>query len=275
MATELLGHLPASNLAELVLTSLEPNQPAAIQTAAAKAAASLDDAGLYGQIFENWQTLTTVTRRDVLNGLLRTTASVSVFIDAVANDRVPRTEVPAHVRDALCQNRDPAINERAKKVLLVESTSDRHEVVTKYLATVPATGEASRGVVLFRQHCVVCHAVKGVGQRVGPDLAAVGSRQRDILVVDILDPSRHVTPDFAAYMAMTRQGRVLVGVIAAETPDAITLRRERGEQETVLRSELEELRPTSKSIMPEGFEKLLTPEQLADLLEYLRKPDGF
>lgn len=274
MAAELTGHLPIPAERESLLSLLDPKQPQAVQSAAAKAVASRDNSDLYRQLFDNWQTLTTATRRDVLNSLLRTSAALPVLFDAVANDKIPRTEIPAHVSVALLQHRDPAIKQRANQLLSAAAAADRQEVIDKYLASVPSQGEAARGVELFRQHCIACHAMKGVGQRVGPDLAAVGSRRRDLLLIDILDPSRHVTPDFAAFMAMTRQGRVVVGVIAAESSNSITLKRERGEQETILRSELEELRPTGKSIMPDGLEKLLSPQQLADVLEYLRRPDG-
>ena len=115
--------------------------------------------------------------------------------------------------------------------------------------------------------------MRGVGQRVGPDLAGISSRRRDVLLVDILDPSRQVTPDFNTYSLVTRQGRTFSGLIVAETADAVTIRRERGEQDTILRSDIEELRGSGKSIMPEGFENKLTLEQMVDLLEFLNLPD--
>jgi putative heme-binding domain-containing protein len=66
---------------------------------------------------------------------------------------------------------------------------------------------------------------------------------------------------------------VLSGMIAGETTESVTLRREQGQQDTVRRADLEELRATGKSFMPDGFESKITPEQLADLIEFLRTPD--
>ena len=116
--------------------------------------------------------------------------------------------------------------------------------------------------------------MQGVGHRVGPDLASVASRRTDLLIVDILDPSRQVSPDYINYLAVTKDGRVLNGVIAGETTESVTLRREEGQQDTIPRSNIEELRASGKSIMPDGLEEKLTPDQLADLLEFLHHPDA-
>jgi putative heme-binding domain-containing protein len=104
-------------------------------------------------------------------------------------------------------------------------------------------------------------------------LASVASRRTDLLIADILDPSQQVTPDYVNYLAVTKQGRVLSGLIAGETSDSITLRREEGQQDTIPRSDIEQLRASGKSIMPDGLEEKLTLDQLADLLEFLHHPD--
>jgi putative heme-binding domain-containing protein len=93
------------------------------------------------------------------------------------------------------------------------------------------------------------------------------------LIADILDPSQQVTPDFVNYLAVTKDGRVLSGMIAGETTESVTLRREEGQQDTIRRSDIEELRATGKSLMPDGLEAKITPDQLADLLEFLRNPN--
>jgi putative heme-binding domain-containing protein len=109
---------------------------------------------------------------------------------------------------------------------------------------------------------------------VGPDLASIASRRTDLLIVDILDPSHQVSPDFVNYVAVTTDGRVLNGLIAGETTESVTLRREEGRQDTIRRGDIEELRASGKSIMPDGLEDKLTPDQLADLLEFLHHPDA-
>jgi putative heme-binding domain-containing protein len=107
----------------------------------------------------------------------------------------------------------------------------------------------------------------------GPDLASVASRRTDLLLVDILDPSQQVSPDYINYIVVTKDGRVLNGVIASETSESVTLRREEGQQDTIRRIDIEELRGSGKSIMPDGLEQKLSVDQLADLLEFLHVPN--
>jgi putative heme-binding domain-containing protein len=75
------------------------------------------------------------------------------------------------------------------------------------------------------------------------------------LLLDILDPSREVDSRYLNYLVADRSGRVYSGIIAAETATAITLRRAEGMQDTLLRSEIEQIQSTGKSLMPDGFEK--------------------
>jgi putative heme-binding domain-containing protein len=273
-ATEILGHVSTPSDGDTLIKLLGSAEPLALQTAAARALANRNDPNLFRRVFDGWQALTAATRQSVLGATLRSPAAAAPLLDAIAGEAVQPGEVPAHLREAFLQHRDLALRERARQLLVSSASADRQAVIARYVTTLPARGDVARGAALVRQHCLACHAVQGVGQRVGPDLAAVGSRNRDLLLIDILDPGRNVTPDFASYVAVTRQGRVFAGLIAAETADSITIRRERGEQDTLLRGELEELRATGKSIMPEGFEEKISPEQLADILEFLRQPDG-
>jgi hypothetical protein len=87
--------------------------------------------------------------------------------------------------------------------------------------------------------------------------------------VGILDPNRAVEAKFLSYTAATRDGRQFAGMLAAETGNSITLVAQENKQQTILRTEIEELESSGKSLMPEGMEKDLPPQALADLLAFL------
>jgi putative heme-binding domain-containing protein len=89
------------------------------------------------------------------------------------------------------------------------------------------------------------------------------------VLLNILDPNRDVKPQFLSYVLVTTSGRVLTGMIAAETANSLTIRKPDGVEETVLRLEIEELRGTGLSFMPEGLEKQVDVAAMADLLAYL------
>ena len=127
----------------------------------------------------------------------------------------------------------------------------------------------ARGQALFKEHCAVCHKIGNVGQEVGPNLTAIKTRGQEFILLNILDPSREVNPEFLDYAIITTEGVVKTGMIASESPTAVTLKRAEGVSETVLRLDIEEMRSTGRSLMPDGFEKQLNPQQMADVIAYL------
>ena len=157
---------------------------------------------------------------------------------------------------------------------LPEGSEDRRAVVARFEPQLTAVGDRSRGAVVFQKQCSVCHQVQGRGQRVGPDLSGIGSRPKEALLIDLFDPNRQITPDFLSYTLVTRQGQVVTGLLAAETATSVTLRRAEGAQDVVLRSQIEELRSSGRSLMPEGLEQTLAEGDVADLLAFLAQPDS-
>ena len=112
--------------------------------------------------------------------------------------------------------------------------------------------------------------MQGKGNRVGPDLATVAGRSPSDLVHDILDPNRAVSTDFLSYIAVTNAGRVLTGLHGGESAASVTLRRPGGLDETIPRAELAEFRTLGQSLMPTGFERTLPPDDLADIIGFLK-----
>jgi putative heme-binding domain-containing protein len=90
------------------------------------------------------------------------------------------------------------------------------------------------------------------------------------LLVAILDPNQAVDPAYFNYFVQTRNDRELSGIIVTETPNSITLRSPGGIEEIILRSALKELRSSGLSLMPEGFESALKPQDMANLIAYVR-----
>ena len=87
---------------------------------------------------------------------------------------------------------------------------------------------------------------------------------------DILDPNSKVEPRFTSYSILTVDGEVFNGLVVSETSDAVVLKMAEGKQATIGRAEIERLKVSDVSLMPEGIEKDITPQQMADLLGYLK-----
>jgi putative heme-binding domain-containing protein len=112
----------------------------------------------------------------------------------------------------------------------------------------------------------------GTGNEVGPDLAALTSKSSASLLVAILDPNRDVDGRYVSYLAELADGRTVSGLLAGESGASVTLREQEGKEHILLRADLESLRATGKSAMPEGLEKDMTLQEMADVIAFLLAP---
>ena len=123
---------------------------------------------------------------------------------------------------------------------------------------------------IFAQHCSLCHRLDREGVAVGPDLFGMRNQPKEAILLHIIVPEYEVLPAFAGYEVETKDGRVLSGIIAAETPSSITLRMAQGQEETLARTAIASLRATGLSLMPQEIEKNMSRQDMADLLAYLK-----
>ena len=103
----------------------------------------------------------------------------------------------------------------------------------------------------------------------GPDLATLKNRSVPALVTAILDPGAAVEDKYVNYSVLTHDGVVHAGIIAGETTTAIEMRLADGKTKTIVRSDIERIHTTGQSLMPEGMEKNITPEQMGHLIGFL------
>lgn len=137
-----------------------------------------------------------------------------------------------------------------------------------------AHGDPARGKELFfgkRAACFACHKVQGEGGAVGPDLSKIGEiRNANDLLEAIVFPSATFARGYESYSVATVDGRVLAGIIARETPDAIFLIDAQRSETRIARDDVEQMAPSKVSIMPQGFDTSLSPNELADLVAFLQ-----
>ncbi|MEA3211664.1 MAG: hypothetical protein QOE70_4721 [Chthoniobacter sp.] len=152
------------------------------------------------------------------------------------------------------------------------SSPDRAKVVAAYAGVGALRGDGRRGRELFRQTCAVCHRLKGEGHELGPDLDMVANKPLDWLLTAIFDPNAAVEARYQAQRLITKSGAELAGLVVAETANSLTVRLPGGAEQAVLRGEIKERTPLARSLMPEGLEATLKPQDVADLLTWLQTP---
>ena len=140
----------------------------------------------------------------------------------------------------------------------------------KYRAALDLNGDPARGKEIFRKNCATCHRVGGIGVDVGPDIADTRTKTLDALLVDIILPNAAIDNNYVQYIATTKSGKSITGILVNETAVSLTFKRAEGQADVLLRSELEELQSTGLSLMPDGLEKNINVAEMADLLHFLK-----
>jgi len=274
-AIALLTAAPYETLAELLPGLLDPRQPLDVQLAAVKAAAPAEEPRVAEVLLANWPSFTPSVQTAVIDTLFGRQNRLPALLDAIASGTVPVSALEPIRRVQLLENPDAAIRQRAEAVLAGQGVrKDRQEVLARYLAALAQPRDAVHGKEVYTKQCAKCHQVQGQGYVVGPDLSSTTRRTDEMLVSDVLDPSNQITVGFNNYTLVTDDGKIFTGVLAAETATSVTLRREQGAEDTLLRKNLEEMAASSISMMPENLEKEVSPQDVADLIAYLREAFG-
>jgi putative membrane-bound dehydrogenase-like protein len=253
--------------------ALTPQQPEEVQMAAARALLGMSDVRATEPLLKHWSAQTTAVRDVILAGFLQHAGRLNALLDAIEAGRIQPGSVSRASRQRILRVREEAVRKRAA-ALFAGVSSDRGPILRKYRAAAGANGNRERGIEVFRTHCSKCHKLGDIGQEVGPDLLTLAGQPKEELLANILDPNANIAPGYEEYLARTRDGKIVTGVIASQNATSVTLRRSKGEEDTILRGAIAEMRVLTASAMPENLEEAIDVQQMADLLEYLKSPDN-
>jgi putative membrane-bound dehydrogenase-like protein len=266
----LLGYAPFSLAGPALRKLLTPSNPGDVQLAAVRALSLHGQANVPEMLLASWASYSPSLRREVSEALFARTDRLNALLDAVAKKRVLAGQLePVRVQQ-LRKHPNASIRKRALALLAGQVAADRQKVVDSYKGALTLKADAAQGKMVFKKNCAVCHRLENVGVEVGPDLlSALRTKTPETLLIDILDPSREVDPRYINYQVTTKAGRSFSGLMAAETASSVTLRRAEKAEDTILRSQIDDLQATAKSLMPEDLEKQMSRQDMADVIAYL------
>ena len=271
-AVPLLGRVSdrESEDAQQLESLLGPQTPEEVQSAAVAALARIGTADAPARLLRGWRGYGPGVRAQVLEVLSRRDGWIRAVLDAVEHKDLPAAEVNAARRQQWLRHRNPEIRARMEQLFGGAANPDRQKVIDAYASVLTLKGDAARGKPLFEKHCATCHKLGDKGGEVGPDLTGLADKPTDYLLTAILDPNRAIEPQYVAYTAELKNGQQITGVLAAESGNRVTLIAADGKRQTVMRAELVSLESTGRSAMPEGLEKDLSAQDLADVIAHFR-----
>lgn len=254
---------------ELLAGLLAPDQSPSLQQTALRVLSRIADDRVADIVLAEWSSRTPSVKGPILDLLLSRPKWTEKLTSALDSGKVPVNDLDATRRQVLLDHPDAEVRSTAARLFSGATSANRARVLSEYRLALSQRGNAQSGKELFAKHCAGCHRLENVGHGVGPDLAAVVSKPPEYLLQEILDPNRNVDSRYTIYRVLLRDGRIVSGLLAGENATTLTLRGQEGREESVLRSEIEQMQGTGRSLMPEGFEKELSPQAMSDLLAYL------
>ena len=268
-----IGMLPPARQQTLARDILEPAISESLQLPVIDSLLWSDPNGASQLLIERFQNLTPDLQRAVLGGLLRYPSTLPALALAINSKKILAAQIPPDMRVRLLATNDKNVSKQFSE-LLKSVSADRAAIINQYAAALStpalAVGDAEAGKLVFNRVCAQCHRLSDTGNDVGPPLKQLADKSPEQLLETILDPNREVDPKFSSYSVLLQDGRVFAGIIAEEAASQIVIAEAGGKKHTIPRREIDQLRSTGVSLMPTGLEQQITPDQMNQLISFLK-----
>lgn len=252
---------------------LHPRLPPQVQLAAIDALGGGLNEQRAAVLLSAWPEMEPQSHAAVLAHLLKSQLGAESLLAAIKAGDVAPSAVSLDQQRALHEHRVAAIRTSAAEVFGKAASTDRDAVLSQYAEAPRTIGSAVAGREVFLKNCAKCHvATEEAGRSVGPDLADSLNRPREAILYDILNPSGKVEPKYAASQILTLGGQSYSGIVASQSGESIVLQLADGKLQEVARSDIDLFQTSEKSLMPEGLEKEINVNDMANLLEFLKSP---
>ncbi|MFN7140210.1 MAG: c-type cytochrome, partial [Limisphaerales bacterium] len=241
---------------------------------AARGLASYDSPNAAKLIIGSYAVVAPQDRPDIISVLVSRPEYAHALLDAMAQRKVNRADVSAFHARQIASLGDAKLSAKLAAVWgeIRAAAKEKEQLIAKYKQLLTperlAKANLSKGREVYDMTCALCHKLYGEGGQIGPDLTGSGRSNLDYLLENILDPAAIVAADFKMAVVTLKDGRVLNGVISAQTDRTVTIQ-SFTESTTHERSEITSIQISDTSLMPEGILESLDDTQTADLIAYL------
>lgn len=269
-ALRLIASLNAEEHEELFKNQMQPSQPPLMQQAAIRGLGEMEGVENAKFLLDKWDQLTPAVRATLISSFRRYPERMHLFLSAVEQGRIAAQGVgPKQVFEIL-KNDDKSVRRKAT-LLFGQQEGEREAILAEYQTTLQEIGDFARGKLVFEAECSSCHQLGGEnGYPLGPDLASIRNRTKESILHDILIPNAAIADGYDVWTVKTGENAEYSGIIAQESPSAITLRFLEVEDQVISREQIAELTSAPISLMTTGLEQNINQQEMADLLAFLK-----
>ena len=265
----LLAANPFAEVSETLFGLIAPAHTEMVQLAAIQSLARFNDTRVGTGLTQRWGDLPELARIGALDTLLARAEGCQALLAAIQDGSIRRDALSSPQVAFLRSHPDGTVSQRSTAVFGPSAAGDRANVVRRLQPALVMHGNPDRGRQVFLTRCAGCHRFRGEGSEFGPDLESAGSRGKEWVLAQFVDPNRLIAPGWANRVIETRHLGSVLGVIEHETQAGVVLRQPFSGRIALPRSAILNIASLNASAMPEGLETNLPPQTVADLLEFL------
>lgn len=251
---------------------LDPQYAPSLQAKVLTILSQSGESAVPGILARAWQQLSPALRNEAVGVWLSRAAWTNDLLDRLETGELAVVALDLQHRARLLQYPDQQLAGRASRLFKDAGTSPRQQVVDEYQKSLALMGDAARGRQVYARACASCHRRGAEGFEVGPNLGTVVGHSPEKLLVNILNPNADIQPGYQSYTCLLESGEILSGILVGETANSVTIKQAGAISRTISRLEIEKLKSTNMSFMPEGLEAMLSPQDMADVLALLKQP---
>jgi len=271
---QVFGEVAKPAAVSVLLTALKDAKDDGLRMAILTSLQIYDDPALADAILKAYPKFSDDVKAVAQNLLASRRAWSLELLTAVNAKKIPHETLPLDVVRRMTVHRDDRIAQLVNKYwgsVAGATTAEMQQQIEKLGSVLRSgMGDPYQGKKLFTQHCSKCHTLFGAGGQIGPDLTTHKRDDVDNMLLHIVNPSAEIREGFETQQVVTEDGRTLSGFLVDRDNQVIVLRGTDGQTVTIPQSQVEEMVPQRKSLMPELLLKEFSDQQVRHLFAYLR-----
>lgn len=275
----IIGERIDSGRVESLIALAESHQPDSVRAAVVRLLARADNAEIGARLLKLHQSSQSEELKSQIRSVMLSRRSLaSVWLSAVDQGEIAPSLTPLDQIRLVALLEDESLNAIVTKHWgrLQGATAEEKLAEVRRLNNDlrAGSGNSESGRELFRKHCSACHQLFGEGTKLGPDLTSANRADRDFLLVSLVDPSSVIRKEFVSVVVQTTDGRVETGLAVARDDNGLTIVTSKNERKSFSAGEIEEVRESSVSHMPDTLYRQFKPQELRDLFSWLQSNDS-
>ncbi len=276
-AIDLLRQVRDEKAKDFFLAQLTATHPDSLKVGFLNGLEAYDDPAIGTAVLAQYPKWSGAVKKRAMQLLLSRPAWALMLLKEFDGGKFPKTDLTLDYAKSAVALEDKGVTALVEKhfgKLAPETAGEKRARITwvSRELKVGGPGDPAKGKALFAKHCAACHQMHGEGGKVGPDLTTADRKNQNYLLINVIDPSGYIRPEYVVQNVTTFDGRKLSGIVEPGSGESITLVNvvnDQPQKTTIAKADIEDMRPSAVSLMPEKLLETLSYADIGHLFAYL------